>query len=79
MGSVIRVDSETREKLEILKKKIGAKNMSQLVRLIVDVAERELDKFKGDPKVFLKTLKFAGEAGTHDSEQIDQLLYGAED
>ncbi|MHA1582953.1 MAG: hypothetical protein ACTSYM_10750 [Candidatus Baldrarchaeia archaeon] len=79
MSSVIRVESETREKLEVLKKKLGAKSMSQLLKIIVDVAEKELDKFKGNPKIFLKTLKFAGEAGTHDSEQVDKLLYGAKE
>jgi len=79
VSGVIRVESETREKLEILKKKLGAKSMSQLLKIIVDVAEKELDKFKGNPKIFLKTLKFAGEAGTHDSEQVDKLLYGAKE
>nr|MDO8044878.1 hypothetical protein [Candidatus Baldrarchaeota archaeon] len=79
MSNVIRVERETREKLEVLKKKLGVRSMSQLLKIIVNVAEKELDKFKGNPEVFLKTLKFAGEAGTHDSEQVDKLLYGAKE
>jgi len=79
MSTVIRISRETREKLEALKKKVGTKNMSQLLKLIVEVAEKELDKFKGDPEVFLETLKFAGEAGEQDSEQVDKLLYGAKE
>lgn len=50
----MKIEYETRVKLEALKKKIGAKSISQLLKLVVEIAEKELDKFKGNPKVFLE-------------------------
>lgn len=50
--------------------------MSELIALLVKIARSELDRFRGDPRVFLETLKHAGEAGENDSERIDELLYG---
>jgi len=74
--SVIRVNAEVYEELKKLKRKLGAKSMSELISLLIKVSKEELDKFKASPYPFLRTLKFAGEAGEHDSERIDELLYG---
>ena len=74
--SVIRVNREVRAKLEELKRKTGVKSMSELIKILIEISEKELDKFKGDPKVFLRTLKAAGEAGRYDSERVDEILYG---
>lgn len=77
--SVIRVGKDVYEELRRLKVKVGAKSMSELISILIRIAMEEVDKFKGDPAVFLKTLKYAGEAGEHDSEKVDELLYGVRD
>ncbi len=74
--SAIRVRAEVKDRLERLKKKTGAKSMSELIAILVDIGEKELDKFKGNIEALNKSLKFAGEAGREDSERIDELLYG---
>ena len=74
--SVIRVRQDVYQELKRLRQRLKAKSMSELIELLVDIAKRELDKTRGDPRVFLKTLKYAGDAGENDSEQIDELLYG---
>jgi len=52
--------------------------MSELILLLIKSSYKELDKFKGDPKIFLKTLKMAGNGGKYDSENVDKILYGGE-
>lgn len=74
--SVVRVRRDVYEKLKKLKVKVGARSIAELISILVEIAESELDKFHGDPKVFLKTLKYAGEAGKYDSERVDELLHG---
>ena len=76
--SVVRVRRDVYEKLKKLKARVGAKSMSELISVLIEVAERELDRFHGDPEVFLSSLKYAGEAGKYDSEKVDELLYGGE-
>ena len=74
--SVIRVSEEVYKELKKMKKKVGARSMSELISLLIKVSSRELEKFSGDPIAFLKTLKLAGEAGEYDSEKVDEILYG---
>lgn len=75
MSSVIRVSPEVRDRLEVLKRKLRVKSMSKLLEIIIDTAEKELDKWKGEPDAFFESLRFSGEAGERDSEQVDELLY----
>jgi hypothetical protein len=75
MSSVIRVSPEVRDRLEVLKRKLRVKSMSKLLEIIISAAEKELDRWEGDPDVFFESLKFSGEAGERDSEQVDELLY----
>ncbi len=74
--SVVRVRRDVKDRLEKLRKKVGAKSMSELIAILVDIGERELDKFRGDLGALTRSLRFAGEAGRDDSEKIDELLYG---
>ena len=73
---VIRVSEEVHRELERLRRRVSAKSMSDLIALLIELSRDRLDRFKGNPEVFLKTLKHAGEAGERDSERIDELLYG---
>ncbi|MEM2959702.1 MAG: hypothetical protein QW261_15485 [Candidatus Jordarchaeaceae archaeon] len=75
MNSVIRVSSDVRNRLEILKRKLHVKSMSQLLEIIINTAEKELDKWQGDPEAFFESLKFSGVAGERNSEHVDELLY----
>ncbi|WXG41515.1 MAG: hypothetical protein WED07_12240 [Candidatus Freyarchaeum deiterrae] len=75
MSSVIRISPEVRDRLEILKRKLRIKSMSKLLEIIINTAEKELDRWEGDPDVFFESLRFSGEAGERDSEQVDELLY----
>ena len=75
---VIRVSDEVYLELKKLKRKIGVRSMSELILLLIKSSYKELDKFKGDPKIFLKTLKMAGNGGKYDSENVDKILYGGE-
>jgi hypothetical protein len=75
MSSVIRVSPEVCDRLEVLKRKLRVKSMSKLLEIIINAAEKELDRCEGDPEAFFKSLRFSGEAGERDSEQVDELLY----
>jgi hypothetical protein len=79
MSSVIRVSSEVRGRLEVLKRKLHVKSMSKLLEIIINATEKELDRWEGDPDVFFESLRFSGEASERDSEQADKLLYRSED
>ena len=74
--SVIRVSEEVYEELKRLKKRVGAKSMSELISMLIKASREKLDEFSGDVSTFLKTLKYAGEGGKYDSERVDELLYG---
>jgi len=74
--AVIRVSEETYEELKKLMKLAGARSISELISLLLKLSYREIDRFNGDPRAFLDTLKYAGDAGKHDSEKVDELLYG---
>ncbi|RLE81104.1 MAG: hypothetical protein DRJ51_04490 [Thermoprotei archaeon] len=74
--SVIRVSEETYNELKKLKRKVGAKSMAELISLLVRISKEKIDEFHGAPATFLRTLKFASEAGEYDSERVDELLYG---
>ncbi len=73
--SVIRVRKDVYERLRRLKVEVGARSMAELISILVEIAEKELDKFHGDPKVFLETLKYASEGRREDSEKVNELLY----
>ena len=75
---VIRVSDEVYLELKKLKRKIGVRSMSELILLLIKSSYKELDKFKGDPRIFLKTLKMAGNGRKYDSENVDKILYGEE-
>ncbi|RLE62464.1 MAG: hypothetical protein DRJ38_09570 [Thermoprotei archaeon] len=74
--SVIRIRAGVKDRLERLKRKTGVKSMSELIAILVEIGEKELDRFEGNIEALSKSLKFAGEAGRRDSERIDELLYG---
>jgi len=77
--AVVRVREDVYEELKRMKVKVGAKSMSELISLLLRIASDRIDSFKGDPSVFLETLRYAGDAGEHDSERLDELVYGVED
>jgi len=75
MTLTIELDETTARRLESLRKKLGVRSLDRLIKILLDEAERKLDEFKGKPEAFLRSLRFAGEAGEQDSERVDELLY----
>ena len=76
MVSTIEVDEEVVRRLEALRKRLGAPSLSRLIEMLLEEAEKKLGEFKGNPEVFISSLRAAGEAGELDSERVDELLYG---
>ncbi|MEX2752257.1 MAG: hypothetical protein Q6366_010265 [Candidatus Freyarchaeota archaeon] len=54
MNSVIRVSSDVRNRLEILKRKLHVKSMSQLLEIIINLLKRSWISGRETPKRSLK-------------------------
>jgi len=73
--TTIRVRVEDKKRLESLAKKLG-KSLSETLRIAIEVAEKEVDKFKGDLDRVLSTLKYGRDIGETNAEKVDEYLYG---
>ncbi len=78
MYTTIRVRVEDKKRLESLAKKLG-KSLSETLRIAIEVAEKEVDKFKGDLDRVLSTLKYGRDIGETNAEKVDEYLYGGAD
>ena len=78
MYTTIRVRVEDKKRLESLAKKLG-KSLSETLRIAIEVAEKEVDKFKGDLDRVLSTLKYGRDIGETNAEKVDEYLYGGTD
>ena len=78
MYTTIRVRVEDKKRLESLAKKLG-KSLSETLRIAIEVAEKEVDKFKGDLDRVLSTLKYGRDIGETNAENVDEYLYGGTD
>jgi len=76
--TTIRVRVEDKKRLESLAKKLG-KSLSETLRIAIEVAEKEVDKFKGDLDRVLSTLKYGRDIGETNAEKVDEYLYGGTD
>jgi len=76
--TTIRVKIEDKKRLESLAKKLG-KSLSETLRIAIEVAEKEVDKFKGDLDRVLSTLKYGRDIGETNAEKVDEYLYGGTD
>ena len=76
--TTIRISVEDRERLRRLAKLLGYKTLSDALRYALDVAEKEVDKVKGDLNIVLSSLKYAKDVGETDAGDVDKYLYGGE-
>ena len=72
--TTIRVSVEDKRKLERLSKKLG-KSLADTLRFAIEVAEREVEEFKGELDKVLSTLKYAKDVGRTNAEKVDEYLY----
>lgn len=76
--TTIRISAEDKKKLEKLSRKLN-KNLTETLRYAVAVAEKEIDKFRGNLSVVLSSLKEARDIGETNAEKVDAYLYGGTD
>jgi len=76
--TTIRVSVEDKKKLERIARLIQAKSLVQALRFALEVAEKELGKFKGNIEQVLSSLKYARDVGSTNAEKVDEYLYGGE-
>jgi len=50
----------------------------QALRFALEVAEKELGKFKGNIEQVLSSLKYARDVGSTNVKKVDEYLYGGE-
>ncbi len=74
--TTIRVSVKDKKRLERLAKLLKCKSLSEALRYALSVAEREIDKVKGDLNHVLASLKYARDVGETQAEDIDKYLYG---
>jgi len=76
--TTIRISVEDKKRLERLVKLLKCKNLTDALRFALSVAEREMDKSRGDLSKVLSSLKYAKDIGKTSAEDIDKYLYGVE-
>ncbi len=76
--TAIRISTEDKKRLEILSKKLG-KNLADTLRFAIEIAEREVERFKGDLDRVLSTLRYAKDVGETDAKNVNEYLYGSSD
>lgn len=76
--TTIRISIEDKKRLERLVKLLKCKSFTDALRFALSVAEREMDRQKGDLNKVLSSLKYAKDIGKTRAEDIDKYLYGEE-
>ena len=76
--TTIRVLKRDKERLRRLAKLLGLKSISDALRYAISVAERELERCKGDVRVVLSSLRYAKDVGETDAGRVDEYLYSGE-
>ena len=74
--TTIRISVRDKERLERIAKLLKCKSLTDALRFALSVAEREIDKVKGDLNHVLASLKYARDVGETQAEDIDKYLYG---
>jgi len=74
--TTIRISIKDKERLERIAKLLKCKSLTDALRFALSVAEREIDKVKGDLDHVLASLKYARDVGETRAEDVDKYLYG---
>ena len=76
--TTVRLSEEDKRRLEKLSKKLN-KSLAETLRFAISLAEKEVNKFKGDPEIVLSSLRYAKDIGKTNAEKVDEYLYGGSD
>jgi len=74
--TTIRISLEDKKRLEKLAKLMGVESIAEALRRVLSIAEKEIDKYKGDLNIVLSSLKYAKNIGETDAREVDKYLYG---
>ncbi len=74
--TTIRISFKDKERLQRLAKLMGCKSLADTLRYVLDIAEKEIEKYKVDPSFVLTSLKHARDVGETNAEEVDKYLYG---
>lgn len=74
--TTIRISLEDKKRLEKLAKLMGVESIAEALRRVLSIAEKEIDKYKGDLNIVLSSLKYAKDIGETDAREVDKYLYG---
>ncbi len=74
--TTIRISLEDKERLQRLAKLIGSKSLADTLRYVLDITEKELERYKANPSSVLASLKYAKDVGETNAEGVDKYLYG---
>lgn len=77
--TTIRVSREDRERLRRIAKLLNKDSLTETLRYIISLAERELERQRGDVKSVIQSLKYAKDVGRTNAEEVDRYLYGVEE
>lgn len=76
--TTVRISVKDKKRLERLARLLKCKSLSEALRYALSIAEREIDKVKGDPDHVLESLKYARDVGGTQAEEINKYLYGGD-
>ncbi len=74
--TTIRISIEDKEKLQRLAKLMGVKSLAETLRYVLDIAEKEIERYRADLSPVLASLKHARDVGETNAEEVDKYLYG---
>ena len=76
--TTIRLSLKDKERLEKLSKLMGSKSLAETLRYVLDIAEREFDKYGASLDSVLSALKYSRDIGETNAKDVDKYLYGEE-
>ncbi len=74
--TTVRISIRDKERLERIARLLGFRSLASALRYLLDVAERELEEYRGDLNAVLASLKHAVDVGETSAERVDEYLYG---
>jgi len=74
--TTIRLSLKDKKRLEKLAKLLGGRSLTDTLRYILDIAERELEKYDVNIDTVLSSLKYGRDIGETNAEDLDKYLYG---
>ena len=74
--TTIRLSLKDKKRLEKLAKLLGGRSLTDTLRYILDIAEKELEKYDVNIDTVLSSLKYGKDIGETNAEDLDKYLYG---